>query len=94
MSVWDFGKEKWDLVALLYDRPDDSELQKIKASLKRGGSVVVEGFHKPRAQNLEAGQLAAMFGQGYRVVRDEVVNDVPDWGSHPEKLVRFVATKL
>lgn len=93
MDTWDYGKEKWDLVTRMYIRPDDSAFPKIKASLRHGGSIVVEGFHKPRAQNWEAGQLAALFNEGYKIVRDEVVEDLPDWGPHPEKLVRFVATK-
>jgi SAM-dependent methyltransferase len=94
MSAWDFGTERWDFVALLYIRPSDQDFHKIKASLKRGGTVVVEGFHEPRAQNWAPGQLAAIFSEGYDVVLDEVVDDVPDWGTHPDKLVRFVAQKL
>src|SRR5262249_3906666 len=86
VSGWDFGIEKWDLVALIYFRPDDRELAKIGRSLKRGGRLVVEGFHKPRAQAWEAGQLAAIFKDGFHIERDEVVEDTPDWGTHPDKL--------
>jgi SAM-dependent methyltransferase len=93
MSAWDYGTEKWDLIALIYIRPGDNEFQRMKASLKRGGSFVVEGFHKPRAQNWEAGELAKIFSDGYQIVRDEVALDTPDWSTHPEKIVRFIATK-
>jgi SAM-dependent methyltransferase len=93
VTGWDFGQEKWDLVTLLYFRPDDRDLRRIGPSLRRGGLVVVEGFHKPRAQNWQAGELAALFKDGFEILRDEVVDDVPDWGTHPEKLVRFVARR-
>lgn len=93
VSTWDFGTDKWDLVALIYFRPDDRELRKIKDALRLGGRVVVEGFHSPQAQSWEAGQLAAIFKDGFRVERDEVVIDMPDWGTHPDKLIRFVAQR-
>ncbi len=41
------------------------------------------------------GELAAAFKDGYKVLRDEVVEDKPDCGMRPVmKIVRFVAQKL
>jgi SAM-dependent methyltransferase len=92
-DTWEYGQRKWDLVALLYFRPDDKTMQKVKASLAQGGCVVVEGFHKPVAQNWVEGELAATFGDQYRILVDQVVEAVPDWGDQPARLVRFIAER-
>jgi hypothetical protein len=66
--------------------------------LKRGGLVVVEGFHKDAvpAIGIETGALSAMFKDGFTILRDEVVDDVSDWGNQQnvtQKLVRFAAER-
>jgi len=40
-----------------------------------------------------AGELAALFKDGYTIVRDEVVEQVADWGMENDKLQQFVAIK-
>ena len=39
------------------------------------------------------GQLARLFATGFEILRDEVVEDAPDWAVDRAKLVRFVARK-
>jgi hypothetical protein len=90
VTQWDYGQQRWDLVAL-------EQIRKIQASLKPGGLVVVEGFAS--APDIRApdstlgGQLAELFSTRFEVVRNEIVEDVADWGQATHKLVRFVARK-
>ena len=74
---------------------DVAEIDKIKRSLKPGGLFVVEYFHNSNdvTDGFDTGQLAKLFADGYDIVRDEVVDDVPDWGMDKATLVRFVARK-
>jgi hypothetical protein len=63
------------------------------------GVIVIEAFHQgapgaPGGGGAEADDLASHFKDGFKVLRNEVVDDVADWGSHRTKLRRFVAEKL
>jgi SAM-dependent methyltransferase len=97
-TTWDYGTDKWDLVALIFSGCDEKRVKSLRTSLKRGGIVVVEGYHHDAAPAIgyETGALAAMFKDGFVVLRDETVDDVSDWGRRDgtrDKLVRFVAQK-
>jgi SAM-dependent methyltransferase len=95
VAAWDFGVEKWDLVALIYSGCDEKMVARLRSSLKKGGLVVVDGFHKDPGPGLgfETGQLSALFRDGFTVLRDDVVEDVSDWGRQRQKLTRFAAEK-
>lgn len=43
--------------------------------------------------NFADGELAALFKDGFDVVRDEVVETTPDWKKDRAKVQRFVARK-
>jgi hypothetical protein len=66
--------------------------------LKPGGTFIYEFFAKSDDTGAVAwrgfrkGELAKLF-VGYEIVRDEIVDDSPDWGGDKEALVRFVARK-
>jgi SAM-dependent methyltransferase len=95
LTKYDFGIAKWDLVTLIYAGADVAWIDKIKRAIKPGGLFIVEYFHKSQ-ENLDGfdtGQLAKLFADGYDIVRDEVVDDVPDWAMDKATLVRFVAKK-
>lgn len=97
IEKYELGTGKWDLVTLIYAGSDPKLIERIKPSIRRGGLFVVEFFAKEATQGtgiggFEAGQLAAMFA-GWKIVRDEVVEDVADWGLRKTKLVRFAAEK-
>jgi SAM-dependent methyltransferase len=101
MDTWDYGVEKWELVSLIYAGAscDARKLERLQRSLRHGGLVVIEGFHRDAvpAIGCGTGELSALFKNGFTIVRDEVVEDVSDWGDQrgvPEKLVRFAAKKL
>jgi hypothetical protein len=97
---YDLGKNKWDLITLIYSGTDATLIERSKPALKKGGLFVVEYFHaesdiaKSGAGGFKTGELAAAFKDGFDIVRDEVVDDNADWASQRKtKLVRFVAKK-
>lgn len=97
---YDLGTAKWDLVTMIYAGHDAKLVERIKPSLKKGGLFICEYFHadsevaKRGAGGWATGELAKLFGDGFDILRDEVVDDRADWaGQHTTKLVRFVARK-
>ena len=95
IDEWDFGVNRFDLVTLLYAGDHAKWIDKIKASLCKGGLFIVEGWAKDSPDSpvgFGEGQLAKLF-DGYEILRDEIVEDVPDWAWDKGKLARFVARK-
>lgn len=95
IDEWDFGEDRFDLVTLIYAGDDAKWIHKIKASLRKGGLLVVEGWAKvspDSPRGFEQGQLARLF-DGFEILRDEIVEDAPDWAWDTGKLARFVARK-
>jgi len=96
-ETYDFGKDRWDLVTLIYAGNDPTMIEKIKPSVKKGGLFVVEFFHKDVTAGtgiggFTDGELATLF-TGWTILKDEVVEDIADWGLRKVKLVRFAAKK-
>lgn len=94
---YDLGREKWDLVTLIYAGNSPVMIEKIKASVKKGGLLVVEFFHKEATAGtgiggFSDGELATQLS-GWKIIKDEVVEDIADWGLRKAKLVRFTAQK-
>jgi len=59
---FDYGKEHWDLVVGMYEHEMVTRnADKITASLKRGGLIVVEGLHRDANQKGVGGEY-----YGYR----------------------------
>ncbi len=58
-------------------------MERIKPSLRGGGLFVLEYFALDpttgQDDGIPPGKLARIFGDGVEVVRDEVVDGVPDW---------------
>jgi SAM-dependent methyltransferase len=100
LDTWDLGKNRWELVTMIYAGDDAKLVERIKPSLKKGGLFVLEYFHKESdaakagAGGWETGALAKLFADGFRIVRDDVVDDIADYSLRQQKLVRFVAEKL
>jgi hypothetical protein len=95
LDHWDFGDDRFDLVVLMYAGDHAKWIDKIKASLRAGGLFVLEGWAKGSPDSplgFGVGQLATWF-EGYDIVRDDTVVDVPDWAWDKGELVRFVARK-
>jgi hypothetical protein len=95
LNTWDYGVEKWDLVVLTYASGNDAAIRK---ALKPGGLVVGEWFHKDAVPSIgtDTAEVAALFKDGFSVLRNDVIEDVSDWGWKervPQKLIRFAAEK-
>jgi SAM-dependent methyltransferase len=96
---FDWGEKRWDLIAVIYMNPRGLEKQ-IRASLKPGGLLVVEGFHKDATKGRKIGggvvfdtdELKNLFPD-FEDVRYEEPEAVGDFGLEKSKLVRLVARK-
>jgi precorrin-6B methylase 2 len=93
-DTYDFGKDKYDLVTMIYAGSDGALVDKLAAATKANGYIVVEYFASEGSGigGFAAGELAAKL-QGWKIIRDEIVDDVADWGLRKQSLVRFVAQK-
>ena len=96
---FDWGVDKWNLICFIY-AGGRQEVPKVRASLKKGGLVVIEFFHQDavKGSNMDSAfktnELPALYKDGFKVLRYEEVEDVADFGMQKMKLVRFVAQKL
>ena len=92
LTTFDFGTDRWDLVALIY--APSERLPDIRRAVRPGGLVVYEYFAPagPSNHSPVPADLAKEFA-GWEILRDEEVEDVPDWAVDRAKLVRFVARK-
>lgn len=93
IDAYDYGVAKWDLVTEIYVPDPVARAGKIKAALRPGGLFVLEFFLDEGDGGVKPAELRAQFADGFDIVRDEVVEDRPDWGEDRAKLVRFVACK-
>jgi ubiquinone/menaquinone biosynthesis C-methylase UbiE len=99
MATFDYGKNKWDLVTMIYAGSNHAIIEKIKPSIKKGGLFVVEFFAKESTAGtgiggFEPGELAALFPTtDWKIIKDEVVEDIADWGLDKTKVVRFTAER-
>jgi len=101
-ASFDFGRDAWDLVALIFawapiDEP--AFVERLRASLKLGGLVVYEHFvstpEQPRAPMVRAlppGATRTAFA-GFEIVSYEELTGTGDWGGPGSNLVRMVARK-
>jgi SAM-dependent methyltransferase len=93
IDTYDYGVGKWDLVTEIYVPDPVARAGKIKAALRPGGLFVLEFFLDEGDGGVKPAELRAQFTDGFDILRDEVVDDRPDWGQDRAKLVRFVARK-
>lgn len=97
---FDFGRERWDLVLMLYTWvPLRSEYpRRIVESLKPGGVLIFEHLMEesgsPRAAPWlpRPGELPRIFSR-LRIVRYEDVRRTADWSWRPERVARLVGRK-
>jgi SAM-dependent methyltransferase len=94
IDTYEFGTNRWDLVTMIYATANVAWIEKIKPSLKPGGLFVLEFFANDGTDDggFKPGQLAKLF-EGFEILRDDTVDDAPDWALDRAKLVRFVAKK-
>src|SRR5215831_5251678 len=97
---FDFGTKQWDLIVLTYKPFRD--LPKLKPSLKEGGVVVIENFHRDTMRDrlldedatYRNNELLELFSD-FRILRYEDTVARPDWGIEfpKNRLVRLEAQK-
>lgn len=96
---FDFGKEQWDLIVFSYVGVR-GVVARVYDSLKPGGMVVVEAFHRDATKTERIGdevafdtnELLRLF-ERCRVIRYEDTEDVGDFGQKRLRLVRLFAQK-
>jgi len=96
---FDFGRDKWDLIVLSYVGARGL-IPKLYASLKPGGRVVVEAFHRDATKTGPIGalvvyddnELLKLFDR-FRIVRYEDTEGMSDFGLRTTRLVRLCAQK-
>jgi SAM-dependent methyltransferase len=98
---YDWGKNKWDLIVLSYAGGRRFAPQAAKA-LKKGGIVVLEGFHREAQQTSQIGEdvvfdtneLKNLYrAAGLKILRYEEPMGTADFGKKETRLVRLVAQK-
>jgi SAM-dependent methyltransferase len=98
-----YGEERWDLVVGMYEHEMITRnAEKIIASLKHGGLIVVEGLHRDANQKgvegdyygYRSNELLRAFDR-LRILRYEENKAVPYWNQNgrPAPIVRFFAIK-
>ncbi len=96
---FDWGTSKWDLIVLSYVGAREY-VGNVTKSLRPGGMVIVEGFHRDATRTRPIGgsvvfdtnELPTIF-KGFRVVRYEEPTTTSDFGRFETKVVRLAATK-
>jgi SAM-dependent methyltransferase len=100
-AEFDFGSSRWDLVAFIYSG-GRHHVDKVYQSLKPGGLVVIEGFHRDATKQRKIGEnvvfdtdeLKKLYtAAGFIIVRYEENVGVGDFGLQQMRLVKLVAQK-
>jgi len=92
-ETYDFGKDRWELVTLIYAGNDPTMIERNQAEREEGRvvrrRVLPQGRHRGDGDRwFTDGELATLF-TGWTILKDEVVDDIADWGLRKVKLVRF-----
>jgi SAM-dependent methyltransferase len=95
---FDWGREQWDLIALVYVPAVRENVAKVRESLKPGGLVVIEAFvvapaGRTGGVDYHPGELRKLFEDGFEILRYEEAEGVADYGLRPAQLVRLVGRK-
>jgi SAM-dependent methyltransferase len=100
-AEFDFGSNRWDLVAFIY-AGGRNHVEKVHQSLKPGGLVVIEGFHRDATRQRKIGEsvvfdtdeLKKLYAAaGFTIVRYEETEGIGDFGLQQMRLVKMVAQK-
>lgn len=90
---YDLGSEQWDLIVMSYAFTrlgDTTYMSRVRASLKPGGVLLVEGFNGGRMP--EPNTILKAF-LDYRVLLFEDLPDMAEWGGAKAPLLRMALEK-
>ena len=90
---FDFGRDRWDAIAILYALEKRS-VHRVRDALKPGGFVIIESGHAETSGELGYGtnELLEIF-KGFRIVKYEDRLGTYEWSGKQRRLVRLVAQK-
>jgi len=96
---FDWGTNRWDLIVLSYVGAREY-VADVTTSLRPGGMVIVEGFHRDATKTrpiggsvvFDSNELPKIF-KGFRVVRYEEPMTTSDFGRFDTKVVQLAAVK-
>ena len=91
---FEFGRARWDLIAIIYALEKRS-VHHVRDALKPGGLVVIEAGHTQISGapfGYGTNELLETF-KGFRILRYEDTSGSYDWGPESIRLVRLVAQK-
>lgn len=91
---FDFGRERWDLIAVIYALEKRS-VHRVRDALRPGGLVVIEAGHTDTSDSVmeyRPNELLEIF-KSFRILRYEETQGRYDWGPEEIRLVRLVAQK-
>jgi SAM-dependent methyltransferase len=92
---FEFGHERWDLIAVLY-AIEKRSVFRVKDALRPGGIVVVEGAHREASGGeweFDSNELLRIF-EGFTILKYEELIGAYDWApGKPVRMVRLVARK-
>lgn len=100
LFTYDYGKEKWDLITVIYFNPAVRIFDQLKQAVKPGGLIVIEGQGSehtgegpPPATRFRPNQLLAAFSD-WRILDYEDGRFDCDWApGPPTHVVRLMARK-
>ena len=91
---FDFGRDRWDLIAIIYALEKRS-VHRVRDALKPGGLVVIEAGHSDTSDHpfeYRSNELLEIF-KDLRILKYEETTSKYDWGPETIRLVRLVAQK-
>lgn len=94
IEEFDFGREQWDMVAIVYALEKRS-VRRAREALKQGGLLVLESGRKVGKGlpfEYETGELRRLL-QGFRIHKYEAVAAISDWDLKKAPLVRVIAER-
>lgn len=98
LDHYDLGHDRWDLIALFYVHAwyhgaKPHSVERLRAALKPGGLLVIEGFAGKEEYMFQPNELLHDF-EGLKILRYEDVEGEADWNPGVKShIVRFLGEK-
>jgi len=97
--AYDYGKDRWDLVSIIYFNPVRPILERFKEAVKPGGYIVIEGFGRrkkggpPDESKFATNELLERF-KDWQILEYQDGDFDADWGGEPRAhIIRLLARR-